>query len=106
MRATCPMPETNDVHVAPELTWSPWAFTIRCPPKFTPDSKNTIDCNADTSTNPPTLSGKMVRTVIGPSDARERQSWLNLSPIGTGRGDGRGSIEVRVETTWNLKANR
>ena len=106
MSATCPMPETNDVHVAPELTWSPWKFTIRCPANFTRDDENTIDCDTNTSTNPPTLSGKVVRTVRGPSDARERQSWLNLSPIGTGRGDGRGSIEVRVETTWNLKANR
>ena len=48
----------------------------------------------------------MVRTVRGPSDAAERQSWLNLSPIGTGRADGNGSIEVKVETTWNMKANR
>ena len=106
MTATCPMPETNDVHVAPELTWSPWKFTIRCPANFTPDGENTIDCDTNTSTNPPTLSGRMVRIVRGPSDAHERQSWLNLSPIGTGRPDGNGSIAVRVETTWNLRAIR
>ncbi len=79
---------------------------IRCPATFKPDAENTIDCNTNTSTKPPTLSGRMVRTVRGASDAAEPQSWLNISPIGTGRADGNGSIEVRVETTWNLKADR
>jgi hypothetical protein len=106
MTTTCPSPEIHDVNTAPELTWPSWKFTIRCPANFTRDDKNTLDCDTNTNTNPPTLSGKMVRTVKGPSDAAERQSWLNLSPIGTGRPDGNGSIEVRVETTWNLKANR
>jgi len=54
----------------------------------------------------PLLSSQMVRTVRGASDAAERQSWLNISLIGTGRADGNGSIKVRVKTTWNLRANR
>lgn len=94
-------PETD-----PELTWSPWIFAIRCPPNFTPDAENTIDCDVDTSKNPPVLSGKMVRTVLGASDAAERQSWLNESPVGTSRADDGTPIRVKVETTWNLTADR
>jgi len=100
------MPEIHDVTTAPQLTWPSWKFTIRCPAKFTPDSNNTIDCSTYTSSTPPTLSGRMGRTVRGPGDAAERQSWLNISPIGTGRADGNGSIDVKVETSWNLRATR
>jgi len=94
-------PDTDE-----ELVWNPWSFTIRCPPNFTPDADNTIDCDVDTSQKPPVLSGTMVRTVLGASDAAERQSWLNVSPVGTSRSDDGTPIKVKVETTWELAADR
>lgn len=94
-------PDTDE-----ELTWEPWHVAIRCPPNFTPDADNTIDCDVNTSTQPPVLSGTIVRTVRGASDAVERQSWLNESPVGTSRADDGSPIKVKVETTWNLVADR
>jgi hypothetical protein len=105
--APCPIPDLNSgPETDDELVWPPWHFEIHCPPNFTPDAQNTIDCDVNTSTTPPVLSGKIVRTVIGASDATERQSWLNESPVGTSRADDGTPISLMVETTWNLRADR
>ena len=77
-----------------ELTWPIWHYTIRCPSNdticqmFDPDNK--------------TLAGTTEETVLGASDAAERRSWLNVSPVGTSRSDDGTPIPVKVTTTWDL----
>lgn len=94
-------PETDE-----DLTWSPWRFTIRCPGNFTVDDGNEIDCDVDTSQQPPILSGRIKRTILDHNDAGERQSWLTVSPVGISRADDGASLPVIVITEWRLVAEK
>lgn len=77
-----------------ELTWPGWGYTIRCP------SSNGI-CKLFDPDNA-ALSGSTEETILGASDAVERKSWLNESPVGTSRSDDGTPIAVKVKTTWDL----
>lgn len=77
-----------------ELDWDPWSYTIRCP------SDDGI-CQFFDPENP-TISGSTEETVVGASDATERRSWLNVSPVGTSRSDDGSPIPVKVKSTWDL----
>lgn len=86
------------------LDWDPRHFVIRCPGNPGPNaiSGDVIDCKPyDPRTNP-RLTGRMTRTIINHNDAKDPQSWLNVSPIGNSRSDDGASLPVKVVTFWDF----
>ena len=101
LESDCGLPAVNDVDDPIETTWPPWQFTIRCPATIA-QKDGRIQCDPLEPGKKRTVSGTMIRTVVGSAaDAAEPQSWLEISPIGTGRGDG-GNIPITVTTKWRL----
>jgi hypothetical protein len=105
LESDCGLPNVNDVDDPVEATWPAWDFTIRCPNQI-PSRRGSIRCDPAEPTKKGTLTGTMTRTVLAGEDAADPQSWLNISPIGTGRADsGPGaptSIPVTVTTMWDF----
>jgi hypothetical protein len=83
-----------------ELTWNKWMYVIRCPSND--GICRTFDNNSAGRGGAVLIDGTTVETIIGASDAAERRSWLNVSPVGTSRSDDGSPIPVKVKTTWTL----
>lgn len=63
------------------IEWEPWRFVIRCPATFPQDADNRIVCDPVRHQKDRKLLGSVSRRSQGQTDADERQTWLNDSPI-------------------------
>jgi hypothetical protein len=107
VEGSCPVPNLRSgPDVDDEIEWQDWAFTIRCPASFTSDADNNITCDPMQPQRDGTLSGSMLRTIVGQTDADERQSWLNISPVGNSRSDTGGPLPIKVRTVWDVRLDR
>lgn len=95
----CPLHLPPPVSEPPiELTWDPWVYTIRCPSPG-------VTCTRFDPRNP-VLKGSFVQTIVGLTDTQERKSWLNVSPVGTSRGDDGSPLPIEVKTEWDFTVVR
>lgn len=91
-----------------ELDWDAWQFNIRCPatPAINSARGESIECDLFDRDKWPRLKGKMTRVVQDMWDAADRQSWLAVSPVSTGRADTGESLPVTVVTEWDFELDQ
>ena len=98
---TCGARNIVDPPESVDTKWVPWAFTIRCPTELQP-SEGRMHCDPLEPRQQRSANGSLQRTVLGASDAAERQSRLNGSPAGTARMDTGKPLPVTVTTRWHI----
>jgi hypothetical protein len=105
MTNDCGMPAVNDTDDPVDATWPPWEFTIKCPADI-PQGKGPPPCDPREPEKKRSMNGEMTRKVFSADDASEPQSWLSISPIGTGIADLQQlkpqQFPVTVKTTWHV----
>lgn len=85
-----------------DLKWPEWHFTIDCPTIFK-NNEGTTGCEPKEAHDKGAATGAMHVTVEGESDAEVPRSWLNHSPVPTGRPDSAEALPIEVQTTWALR---